>query len=183
MTHGKTPDERFHGGEGVSRERCRECGCFLRGELWLPYLAKINALPHADKRVVVEKGAPSCTVCWLVAMTSQHVRWHDDEERDFTAEGESLNSVIHREVVDGIAEGLGTVEWFNSGPELDESTATSKMLPAGCHEEQTLNPHDWERLRGGDNQYQSWLQRFANPLTAWTLKDFAIAANVITEKD
>jgi hypothetical protein len=43
---------------------------------------------------------PTCVVCQLVAMTSQQVRWHDDEERGYAVDGESISAIDHRDLLE-----------------------------------------------------------------------------------
>ena len=68
-----------------SRTLCPVCGMPERGVLALNW-------PH---NVTAEFSDPRCTVCDLVGMTSQQVRWADDEDRGYDAEGESINAVEH----------------------------------------------------------------------------------------
>jgi len=66
-----------------------------------------------------------CRLCWLYSMTSIDVRHHDDEERDFTAEGESINACL-RWVYTEAELTLDMVDEANS---TENTAATSTWAP------------------------------------------------------
>lgn len=70
-----------------SRTLCPICGMPERGVLALNW-------PH---NVTAEFSDPRCTVCDLVGMTSQQVRWADDEALNSIMEGDKrLEAAIAR---------------------------------------------------------------------------------------
>jgi hypothetical protein len=79
--------------------------------------------PH---NVTAEFSDPRCTICDLVGMTSQQVRWSDDEDRGYDAEGESINAVEHWMALDHLREDPSFLDHCNS---VLETRATSHWEP------------------------------------------------------
>jgi len=83
---------------------------------------------------------PVCMPCHLFGLTSQQVRYSDDEERGYTAEGESINAVMAREWTEGPA---SVPDACNS---TENTAATSTWLPGGANDDDVL----WRISARGD---------------------------------
>lgn len=82
--------------------------------------------PKCDRRISSAPFGGQCRVCSLVSMTSQQVRWADDEDRGYDAEGESINAVEHWMALDHLREDPSFLDRCNS---TLESPATSHWEP------------------------------------------------------
>jgi len=131
------------------RPRCPACRMPMRGTI-------------AIKRghvVAREFGEPRCNVCDLVGMTSQHVRWDDDEDRGYDAEGESINAVEHWTALDHLREDPSFLDRCNS---TLESPATSHWEPLVLIRVPGPVSH-----RNGVPIYNEEIRAFPTGLDAW----------------
>jgi hypothetical protein len=107
--------------------------------------------PQAEMRSLSVAG---CRLCWLDVWTSQEVRYDDEEERGYSAEGEALSAVEAWMARDALADGTLTVERCNSPC----PHASGWWLPEGARE--ALHPS--LRLRLPDEALLSqWLANYA----------------------
>ena len=76
-----------------------------------------------------------CRLCRIVGMTSQQVRWHDDEERGYDIEGVSINALLYD-------------EWPSRSivicNDTTNSPATSTWLPANVRDMRIMTSTDGE---------------------------------------
>ena len=107
--------------------------------------------------MVPRKGEPGCRLCTLYGMTSQQVRWSDDEDRGYDAEGESINAVEHWMALDELREDPSFLDRCNS---TLESPATSLWEPRVL----VLIPVS---SRNGVTIYNEEIRAFPTGLDAW----------------
>lgn len=103
-----------------------------------------------------EYGDPRCTVCDLVGMTSQQVRW-DDEERGYAAEGESFNAVENGVMLDEAVRDPSVVWRCNSTLES----------PAQSHWQPRVLMRLGARIHNGVTVYDEEIYAFPTGLDAW----------------